>query len=219
MTRTALFAAAIIACALALSGCAGSMPIASNEQHITRPEIGTIQTKEVGEPLFEMITARTYDGITFPPGTRIVDQVEFTIEPLGPFWLASKPGASDERYCGPARAVHNALGDIDGAPPMPVYCIAGSTLRDRGTSFTREAITRSEPENFQRQLIYEGAVGNELRLSYREFHGDLARPAFTQDLTFDLATGKTVGAKGARIEVLDVSNVGIRYRVLQPFKE
>lgn len=194
------------------------MPTTSAEQHITRPEIGTVQTKEVGEPLFEMITARTYDGITFAPGTRIVDQVQFTIEPTGPFFLTSSPTASDERYCGPALAVHNIWGDLSG-PPIPEYCIAGSTLRERGTKFTRQAVTKVEADNFQRQLLYEGKVGNELRLSYREFRGDLARPAFSQELTFDLGGGSIVGIKGARLEVLEVNNLGIRYRMLQPFKD
>jgi hypothetical protein len=213
MIRTALFAVAIAA--FGLCGCAGQMPTTSSEQHITRPEIGSIQTKEVGEALFEMITARTYDGIVFPPGTRVEDAVSFTVEPTGPFVLTSRPGASDENYCGPAIAVHNVWGDLN--LPIPEYCLSGSRLRQRGTPFTRQAVTKVEADNFQRQLLYEGKVGNELRLSYREFRGDLARPAFSQELTFDLGSGSIVGVKGARLEVLEVNNLGIRYRVLQPF--
>lgn len=212
-----LTAMAILAAAITLVGCASSTPSTSHDQHITRPEIGTVQTREVGEPLFETIVARTYDGIKFPPGTRIEDQVSFTIEPTGPFVLTSPPGSSDERYCGPIIAVHNVWGDLNS--PMQNYCIAGSTLRERGTKFTRGAVTKIEADNFKRQLLYEGTVGNALRLSYREFKGDFARPAFAQDLTFDLSNGKVVGVKGSRIEVLDVNNLGIRYKVLHSFSD
>ncbi|HEY8948691.1 MAG TPA: hypothetical protein VIM56_07380 [Rhizomicrobium sp.] len=210
MKQTMLIAAMVITCAL--DGCASPVPTASSEQRITRPEIGTVQTKEVGEPLFETIIARAYDGVTFQPGTRLSDAVGFTVEPTGPFIQSS-----DGKYCGPATSVHNVWGDLN--VPIPEYCVTETVLHAQAGSAVHRSVTRVEPGNFQQQLIYEGSVGNELRLSYREFHGDFARPAFTQDLTFDLAAGKTVGVKGARLEVLDVSNVGIRYRVLQPFKD
>jgi hypothetical protein len=78
-------------------------------------------------------------------------------------------------------------------------------------------ITRNDPANFRQQLIYQGRSGSSLKLSYREFTGDLARPAFSQDLTFDLSDGAVIGAKGARVEVLEATNTSIRYRLLQPF--
>ena len=43
----------------------------------------------------------------------------------------------------------------------------------------------------------------------------MARPAFTQELKYDLGEGKVIGFKGARFEVLSATNVGIRYKVLR----
>ena len=48
------------------------------------------------------------------------------------------------------------------------------------------------------------------------FSDDMARPAFTQDLTYDLADGDEIGFRGARIKVLKATNTAITYVVLKP---
>lgn len=71
------------------------------------------------------------------------------------------------------------------------------------------------------ELLYQGAGGGILRLTYREFTGeDLARPAFTQEVSYDLtANGPTeIRFKGALIQVEEASNTALRYSVLTPFK-
>lgn len=70
------------------------------------------------------------------------------------------------------------------------------------------------PPEFRRELIYSGVSGSTLSLSYREFSEDMARPAFTQDLKYDLNQGAVIGYKGARFEVIKADNVSLRYRVL-----
>ncbi len=79
---------------------------------------------------------------------------------------------------------------------------------------------RPSKEGFRRELLYLGAGGGVLRLTYREFVDDFARPAFTQEATYDLAAAGTtrVTFRGAEIEILEAGNSGIRYRVLSGFK-
>jgi hypothetical protein len=72
-------------------------------------------------------------------------------------------------------------------------------------------------ETFQQQFIYSGRNADSLFFTYREFSGDLARPAFTQNVTYSVRDGTTVGFKNLRIEVINASNVTIDYRVLSPF--
>jgi len=48
---------------------------------------------------------------------------------------------------------------------------------------------------------------------YREFLGNLARPAFSQELHFDLSEGNEIGYKGARFKILKANNLGITYLV------
>ena len=46
---------------------------------------------------------------------------------------------------------------------------------------------------------------------------EAARPAFNQDVQYDLSEGKTIGFKGARVEIVEATNTNIRYRVLAHF--
>jgi len=80
-------------------------------------------------------------------------------------------------------------------------------------------ISGEAPTGFKRELVYQGAAGGTLRLLYREYANDLARPAFSQEATYDLSpSGPTLATfKGAQIEVLEAGNAGIRYRVLRGF--
>lgn len=72
------------------------------------------------------------------------------------------------------------------------------------------------------ELLYQGVGGGVLRLTYREFTGeDLARPAFSQEVTYDLnQAGPTeILFKGAHITVFSAGNTAVRYRVDTPFKQ
>ena len=56
-----------------------------------------------------------------------------------------------------------------------------------------------------------------LTLGYREFSNDKARPAFNNDVEYDLNSSKIIGYKGARIEVIEADNQNITYKVLSNF--
>ena len=71
---------------------------------------------------------------------------------------------------------------------------------------------------FKKVFIYNGKAGNIIKFTYREFINDMARPAFTQELQYDLSEGKTIGFKGMRIDILNASNIEIEYTVLSEFK-
>jgi hypothetical protein len=77
-------------------------------------------------------------------------------------------------------------------------------------------VDRSAP-GFYQEIIYNGRAGDLVRFLYREFSNEVARPAFTQDVQYDLREGSTVGFKGARIEILEATNVSIKYRVMAHF--
>lgn len=45
----------------------------------------------------------------------------------------------------------------------------------------------------------------------------MARPAYSQDLQYDLSEGNIVGIKGLRLEVIKVTNTNIEYKILNSF--
>jgi hypothetical protein len=79
-------------------------------------------------------------------------------------------------------------------------------------------VTVGKP-SLQKNLVYTGRSGKTIHLSYREFQNDYARPAFTQDLTFDISSDRVVGFRGARIEITFATNTAIQYKVLQGFSD
>lgn len=66
----------------------------------------------------------------------------------------------------------------------------------------------------RRELVYGGVSQGTISVLYREFVNDMARPAFSQELRYDLAQGRIVGYQGARFEILRADNTGITYRVI-----
>lgn len=68
-------------------------------------------------------------------------------------------------------------------------------------------------DNHKKELIYTGVSKNVITVLYREYQNDLARPAFSQELKYDLGEGRTIGFKGARFEVINATNLGITYKV------
>jgi len=72
-------------------------------------------------------------------------------------------------------------------------------------------------DSFQQTLIYSGRVGNKINIGYREFSNNHARPAFNNDVEYDLNESSTIGYKGAEIEVIEATNKYIKYRVIRNF--
>ncbi len=94
----------------------------------------------------------------------------------------------------------------------PELCVGSSCIRNPPA--TLEWI---DVESFERRLIFSGRSGKVIRAEYREFRNDLARPAFSTELVFDLGRSHVIGVKGSRIQILGVSNQAIKFRVLNSF--
>lgn len=71
-------------------------------------------------------------------------------------------------------------------------------------------------DSLKRELIYGGLSQKTISISYREFSDETARPAFTQDLKYDLAEGDVIGFRGARFQVIKANNMSLKYKVLKP---
>ena len=67
--------------------------------------------------------------------------------------------------------------------------------------------------------LYQGVSKGTIKLSVREFLDDMARPAFTQDIPYDLEVDGTavVVFQGLRIMVLKATGTSIQYIVEKPF--
>ena len=181
----------------------------------------------------------TRDGVKFPAGTRL------TMHPApnpteATFLPNSEPGIvlfCSDAHLVAANAAGIALGgafwkkficlqDTKGTKRFDRIVLRGYRKPERivATSYetVEEAYDSFTTNNrvYRADLLYQGAGGGILRLSYREYVDDMARPAFQQEATFDLnREGITeLRFKGAEIQVFEATNNGIRYKVLSAFK-
>lgn len=70
---------------------------------------------------------------------------------------------------------------------------------------------------FQRTLIYNGKVGSRINIAYREFSNNLARPAFNNNVEYDLSESGRIAYQGAELDVLEATNQHIKFRLLRNF--
>ncbi|WP_126775138.1 hypothetical protein [Pseudidiomarina sediminum] len=80
-------------------------------------------------------------------------------------------------------------------------------------------IETTERGDFRQEFIFTGRAGTLVNFEYREYIGGLARPAFTQSVSFDIKDDKLIGFKGAMFEVIDVSNASLTYKVMKHFRQ
>lgn len=66
----------------------------------------------------------------------------------------------------------------------------------------------------RKELLYSGKSGSTIEVSYREFRGGFAAPAFFQNLKYDLTESNVIRFQRFRIEVVQADNQAIRYKIL-----
>ncbi|MBI5136508.1 MAG: hypothetical protein HZA24_04120 [Nitrospirae bacterium] len=93
--------------------------------------------------------------------------------------------------------------------------MGGWTPLTSGVGYESTVSTSGTEKGFKIELLYQGIVGTGISVSYREYKDDMARPAFTQDVKYEMDGngGALIGFKGSRIEVIKATNVDIMYRV------
>ena len=77
--------------------------------------------------------------------------------------------------------------------------------------------TRVRDTNFKQEFIYNGRIGNELKFIYREYKSNFARPAFTQELVYDLNISEDIGFRNLKPKIIEATNLEIKYQVISNF--
>lgn len=76
-----------------------------------------------------------------------------------------------------------------------------------------------ESPSFKQELVYNGRVGDDLKIIYREYSNNMARGAFNQEAQYDLSKSDIIAFKGARLRIIDATNQSIEYEVLSHFEQ
>lgn len=219
----------ILASVLLVVGCAAPKNNYTPKTiDISEPPIGIVIEKQVGDEMVKQGKYREHDAIYFQ------DQVKpvwaYTIMP-GYFLKMGGDEAGDFYRIGGAGEESGYVDKNPFADPLIALMVkADNTLcavtfinavacGDVKSGFEKVKKPISSMDSMQRTLIYNGRVGDKVNVGYREFSSNMARPAFNNNVEYDLTESKEIGYRGARIEIIEATNRSIRYKVISNFNE
>lgn len=213
---------------LTLVGCATTgTTYTPTQKQFSEPPIGSINTASLGDKLLMQGVMTEREALYFPTAQK------FTLgSTIGAGYYAKQRETAEYEFFsnGTNETGGGTLKDVIGME-MPyglalrksdnAICAASMTggaggCRD-GLQFEKKNWTVAGSNNFQQTLLYNGKVGNKINIAYREFSSDLARPAFNNDVEYDLSESNQIGYKGALLEVIEANNQMIKYKVIKNF--
>lgn len=198
---------------------------------ISEPPIDSINVAYIGDPMLRQGTFSEHDAILLKKKTKVGVLGTYTFEPG--YYTKRGSGTNNDfgfylpsQYGQQGRVVRGLLADpfqIIQAYHNEQKICGVSTLNGKVcTTKTEYKVTSQQAttaDAFQQTLIYSGRIGDKVNLSYREFSGSIARPAFNNDVEYDINQSNVVGYKGARLEIFEATNELIKYKVLSNFNK
>lgn len=195
-------------------------------ESFSEPPIGSVNTAYVGDSLIKQGTTQRVDGLKVQSPARV--SWAYTVTP----GFLKKIGEDEKaNFYLPTGGVNSANVDKAALADMwqgimvekkdnalCVITVFGAYVCENNMPIEQVKLNISGDSSFQQTLLYNGRVGNKINIGYREFSANTARPAFNNDVEYDLSESKVIGYKGAKFEVLDASNQSIRYKVISNFR-
>ena len=212
--------------------------IPSNTQTIDTPDTGVTVSGTLGSTLVAKGFKTTHQGVEVTAsgcvgGCTAVLRCDYREvlpnqrAPLNQQLPGNKRKSGGDALCAVVKMRYVAPGNCGGGEHLWLLC------KDGDRWFSPDGMGRNEFDvsaglkeveivdvnrpSFIQEFIYNGRYEDNLKFIYREFSDDLARPAFTQEVQYDLGAGNQIGFKNLLIEVVDATNTNISYKVIQSF--
>lgn len=218
-----------LALATLLVGCASpKFNYLPSTQQISEPAVGTVVTAQVGDILVRQGTLAEQEVLHVSGEHSLGLLGAYTIT-AGVFAKTGEDAesnyyATSSSLAGAGRLERSAFAD-----PTKAVQAYKTTRKLCGISAFNGAVCTTNADYrfdkvpvasanaFQQSLIYSGKVGSRVKIGYREFTGNMARPAFNNEAEYDLSESKVIGYKGARLEILEATNEVLRFKLLANF--
>jgi hypothetical protein len=215
-----------------LAGCVSVQPLPPQSTVLNFPPLNTITEKELGDTLIDRGILKTYDCIiTAEP---IVVGLGFgTIKAEPGIFLAKGRTRSAVIYTGQQPIFYGGVlmsgygtGGImipDNPITKPSIFVAINNEVRSGAIPPNVILEKSTsqqllPGSFRQELIYNGRSGSSVKFLYREIKNSYLASPFTQEVTYDMADGNTIGFKGSRLKIIEATNINIKYEMLKTFE-
>lgn len=207
----------------------------------TFPKLDQSITVEVGQPmLFKGLMGSYGRSVTLPKGASYDgsnrrSSTDKAVVPAGSYVADSVYGNHIQMPVEGATIINGKTGEPYAKPRVWLALLRNNgrlyLFWDRGQGlanpwsaevpagqFTVDYCQTPMSGGFSSQIDYAGQSGGVVNLSYREFINGISRPAFTQELKYDLKEGSEFAFRGARFEIIKATNTDITYRVIRPLE-
>lgn len=218
---------------LALTSCAmpqfaARSPIIPQSRIIKSFTPETTITKTVGETMVERGDLRVFPGFMAIEEFSLPAIQGQVFPPIakGSTWTCMQLISADEYACA-RTSLDEATGQV-----LPVVVLNDMVINKSGdivgiagriysvlTKFDNVISGKLMPVespvkgSYKQELIYNGKSKDTIKISYREYRNDMARPAFFQDLTYDLLESREIAFRDLRIVVIEATNSAITFSV------
>lgn len=190
------------------------------EIELNNVQINKVQNAEIGDKLIEKGKMLVNDAIKLDDVPNVKKYYEFNIKngDIIPIYMIYDGYKLYKKDVGLQQGIAVSIKYGYAYPYRSTGIDAVELIMDKEKIKFSETISEVKCEKcFKHQFIFNGKVNNSLKFTYREFIDDMARPAFTQDLQYDLSESNIIGFKGLRLEVIDANNTNIQYKVINNF--
>ncbi|UIP29001.1 hypothetical protein [Photobacterium sp. TLY01] len=211
-----------------IGGCASpDYNYRAETTEISEPPIGSVNIAYVGDILLKQGKYAEHDAIYLHE----MVSIGWSYDLLPGYYIKKGEDHNSETYMPSNDSESGSINKAALSDPWqaimvyknkPTVCIItaiNAMACEQNVKFEREKKPVLSSNSFQQTLIYSGKVGNKINIGYREFSNNHARPAFNNDVEYDLNSSKLIGYKGARVEVIDASNELIKYKVIRNFNK
>lgn len=211
-----------------LVGCASpKYNYSAKSIDISEPPIGTVTISRIGDTMLRQGKYREHDALNL----RAIREISWAYT-LHPGYYLKDGEDENSEYYSPARTEDGGrieksmLADpwksVMAKRFLPELCVV--TVFNVAACKAVQDIERTKrpvlaQDAFQQTLIYNGRVGSKINIGYREFSNNTARPAFNNNVEYDLTESTRIGYKGADLEVIEATNQHIKFRMLRNFNE
>lgn len=218
-----------IAASILLVGCSSAPPLELQTSPligVAFPDVGATATVEIGQTIISKANLQRRPAIKLPFNVSEKISLGTTNVKAGvlPLWAKNQEGSFYRDYSSTftfTDTIPHGQGGIfvpsnNALKPVVYYVPHPDKIGKIPVSGIEHTISETwSKDSYKRELVYTGISQNTISVLYREFSDDVARPAFSQDLKYDLSQGKTIGYKGARFEVVNATNTELTFKVIK----
>lgn len=220
---------ALLILLLILPGCVQNIKPTMTSFNSSTP--GVIQTRKVGEALFEKGAVEMVPGFIVQRDSNLPLMEHLLFPPVkrGDIWSCTGRLRTGDYLCANPELKLEDVQTVSGEPlqnRMPQFIIGrGGEFRGLyypGSGYIAEQdknllaglfVPADTPLNgsFKHELVYNGRTDDNIKLIYREFEEDLTKPVLFQGHSFNITSLDIIQVKDVIIEVVEATDSSIRF--------